>query len=156
MTASFRQPEGEVLPPGQHSTHPIPDYEREMSRPNSRQRGWNILLTPGTYLLLAINCAVYIFMVLSGVSPSEPTPRALIHFGATNAFLIMHGQWYRLVTATFVHVGLLHIGSNMWCLWNLGLLGELLLGPFGLVSVYLITGIAGNLLSLFINLVVHD
>lgn len=156
MTASFRQPEGEVLPPGQHSTHPIPDYEREMSRPNSRQRGWNILLTPGTYLLLAINCAVYIFMVLSGVSPSEPTPRALIHFGATNAFLIMHGQWYRLVTATFVHVGLLHIGSNMWCLWNLGLLGEPLLGPFGLVSVYLITGIAGNLLSLFINLVVHD
>ncbi|HZY62728.1 MAG TPA: rhomboid family intramembrane serine protease [Edaphobacter sp.] len=155
MTPPTYQREGEVLPP-EHSSHPIPDYEREMSRPNSRQRGWNILLTPGTYLLLGINCAVYLWMVLSGVSPSEPTPRALIHFGATNSVLIMHGQWYRLVTATFVHVGLLHISSNMWCLWNLGLLGEPLLGPFGLVSVYLITGIAGNLLSLFINLVAHD
>ena len=39
---------------------PIPDYERERSRPNSRERGWNILVTPGTYLLLGINCAVYL------------------------------------------------------------------------------------------------
>lgn len=153
------QSEGEVLPPsygGPPAAHPIPDYEREMSRPNSRQRGWNILVTPGTYLLLGINCAVYLWMVLRGVSPSEPTPRDLLHFGATSAGLILHGQWYRLVTATFVHVGLLHISTNMWCLWNLGLLGEPLLGPFGLVSVYLITGIAGNLLSLFINVVLRD
>jgi rhomboid protease GluP len=156
---SHNQTDGEVLPPaygGPPSANPIPDYEREMSRPNSRQRGWNILVTPGTYLLLGINCAVYLWMVLRGVSPSEPTPRDLLHFGATSAGLILHGQWYRLVTATFVHVGLLHISTNMWCLWNLGLLGEPLLGPFGLVSVYLITGIAGNLLSLFINVVLRD
>ncbi len=87
-------------------------------------------------------------MVLRGVSPSSPTPNQLLHFGATNAALIFHGQWYRLLTATFVHVGLLHIATNMWCLWNLGLLGEPLLGPLGLVAVYMLTGIAGNLLSL--------
>ncbi|MEO8737375.1 MAG: rhomboid family intramembrane serine protease [Edaphobacter sp.] len=153
------QPEGELLPPsygGSPSSRQIPDYDREMSRPNSRQRGWNILVTPGTYLLLGINCAVYIWMVLRGVSPSEPTPRDLIHFGAAQASLILHGQWYRLITATFVHVGLLHIATNMWCLWNLGLLGEPLLGPFGLIAVYFLTGIAGNLLSLFINVVIRD
>jgi rhomboid protease GluP len=153
-------PEGEVLPPsygGPPARPPIPDYEREMSRPNSRERGWNILVTPGTYLLLGINCAVYLWMVLRGVSPSEPSTRDLLHFGATNAILILqHGQWYRLITATFVHVGLLHIATNMWCLWNLGLLGEPLLGPFGLVAVYLITGIAGNLLSLLINVLMRD
>jgi rhomboid protease GluP len=153
-------PEGEVLPPsygGPPARPPIPDYEREMSRPNSRERGWNILVTPGTYLLLGINCAVYLWMVLRGVSPSEPSTRDLLHFGATNAILILqHGEWYRLITATFVHVGLLHIATNMWCLWNLGLLGEPLLGPFGLVAVYLITGIAGNLLSLLINVLMRD
>lgn len=153
-------PEGEVLPPsygGPPARPPIPDYEREMSRPNSRERGWNILVTPGTYLLLGINCAVYLWMVLSGVSPSEPSTRDLVHFGATNAILILqHGEWYRLITATFVHVGLLHIATNMWCLWNLGLLGEPLLGPFGLVAVYLITGIAGNLLSLLLNVLMRD
>jgi rhomboid protease GluP len=44
----------------------------------------------------------------------------------------------------------------MWCLWNLGLLGEPLLGPAGLIVVYLITGIAGNLLSLFSNVIFRD
>ena len=73
---------------------------------------------------------------------------ALIHYGANDTWLVLHHQWYRLLTATFVHVGLLHIATNMWCLWNLGILGEPLLGPFGLVAVYILTGIAGNLLSL--------
>jgi rhomboid protease GluP len=134
----------------------MPDYEREVSRPNSRERGWNILATPGTYILLAINIVVFGWMVVNGVSPKDPTTSQLIHYGATNAYLILAGQWWRLLTATFVHVGLLHIATNMWCLWNLGLLGEPLLGPAGLIMVYLITGIAGNLLSLLFNVIGHD
>jgi rhomboid protease GluP len=148
---------GELLPPHSGaSPAPIPDYEREVSRPNSRERGWNILATPGTYILLAINIAVFGWMVLHGVSPKDPTTAQLVQYGATNAYLVLTGQWWRLLTATFVHVGLLHIATNMWCLWNLGLLGEPLLGPAGLVAVYLITGIAGNLLSLFFNVVSRD
>jgi rhomboid protease GluP len=46
-----------------------------------------------------------------------------------------------------VHVTLLHILLNMWCLWNLGLFGEPLLGKRGLVAVYLLTGTAGMVLS---------
>jgi rhomboid protease GluP len=134
----------------------VPDFEREVSRPNSRERGWNILATPGTYILLAINIAVFGWMVLHGVSAKDPTTAQLVHYGATNAYLVLTGQWWRLLTATFVHVGLLHIATNMWCLWNLGLLGEPLLGPAGLIAVYLITGIAGNLLSLFFNVVSRD
>jgi rhomboid protease GluP len=134
----------------------MPDFEREVSRPNSRKRGWNILATPGTYILLAINIAVFGWMILHGVSAKDPTTAQLVHYGATNAYLVLTGQWWRLLTATFVHVGLLHIATNMWCLWNLGLLGEPLLGPAGLVAVYLITGIAGNLLSLFFNVVSRD
>lgn len=150
------QYEGELLPPSSAGAAPIPDYEREANRPNSRARGWNILATPGTYTLLAINIAVFGWMVLHGVSPSDPTVPQLIHFGATNAALVLAGQWWRLLTATFVHVGLLHIATNMWCLWNLGLLGEPLLGPVGLCAVYLITGIAGNLLSLCSNVFARD
>jgi rhomboid protease GluP len=39
----------------------------------------------------------------------------------------------------------------MWCLWNLGLLGEPLLGPAGVVAVYVLTGVAGNLLSVAVH-----
>jgi rhomboid protease GluP len=150
------QPEGELLPLRDAAPAPMPDYEREVSRPNSRERGWNILATPGTYILLAINIAVFGWMVLHGVSAKDPTIPQLIHYGATNAeYIILGHQWWRLLTATFVHVGLLHIATNMWCLWNLGLLGEPLLGPAGLIAVYLITGIAGNLLSLCYSVVFH-
>jgi rhomboid protease GluP len=95
-------------------------------------------------------------MVLHGVSANEPTVDQLKHFGAMNAGLVLHGQWYRLLTATFVHVGLIHIATNMWCLWNLGLLGEPLLGEMGMIAVYMLTGIAGNLLSLGFNIWTHD
>jgi rhomboid protease GluP len=154
---SSPQSEGEIMPPRpDDNVAPMPDYEREVSRPNSRGRGWNILATPGTYTLLGINIAVFGWMVLHGVSPSNPSVPQLIHFGATNSELVLAGQWWRLLTATFVHVGLLHIATNMWCLWNLGLLGEPLLGPVGLCAVYLITGIAGNLLSLGHNVIFRE
>ena len=52
----------------------------------------------------------------------------------------------------FVHVGILHLATNMWCLWNLGLLAEPLMGWFGLFSVYILTGAAGNLLSTLLQL----
>ena len=115
-------------------------------------RGWNILRAPGTYLLVGINLAVFLWMITHGVDIKDPSVPSLLRYGATNPDLILSGhQWWRLLTATFVHVGLIHIATNMWCLWNLGLLGEPLLGPYGLSAVYISTGIAGNLLSLFWN-----
>jgi rhomboid protease GluP len=60
-------------------------------------------------------------------------------------------EWWRLVTSTFVHSGIIHIATNMWCLYNLGLLGEPLMGAFGVVAAYLLTGVAGNLLSVALH-----
>lgn len=55
-----------------------------------------------------------------------------------------------------MHVGIIHLATNMWCLYNLGLLGEPLLGRWGLVATYVLTGVAGNLLSLLVNVVRRD
>ncbi len=123
----------------------------------ARARRLEFFGAPGTYLLVGINCAVFLWMVLHGVSVQSPTPNDLVRFGANNAGLVLnHGEWYRLLTATFVHVGWIHLATNMWCLWNLGMLGEPLLGPFGLVAVYLLTGVAGNLLSTAVNLIARN
>lgn len=150
---SSPQPEGEIIPPSPYAE----DASRgSVPQAQPRPRGRSVFSAPGTYILVALNCAVFLWMVLHGVSPSDPTTEQLKHFGATNSWLILHGQWYRLLTATFVHVGLIHIATNMWCLWNLGLLGEPLLGPLGMVAVYMLTGIAGNLLSLCYNVITHD
>jgi rhomboid protease GluP len=87
-------------------------------------------------------------MVAKGVSAVSPTTDQLMHWGANNAgAVLIGGQWWRIVSAMFVHVGFLHLATNMWCLWNLGLLAEPLMGSAGVMAVYILTGAAGNLLS---------
>jgi rhomboid protease GluP len=118
----------------------------ERSRPRDYSE-WDPRSAPGTYLLLGINIGVFLWMAAHHVSLRDPTVPQLLHFGANNAVLVLNGQWWRLLTAIFVHIGILHIATNMWCLWNLGLLGEPLLGPMGMIAVYILTGVGGNLLS---------
>jgi rhomboid protease GluP len=121
-----------------------------MPVPRRRRSGWQ--LAPATYVLTGINIAVYLLMVLNGVSPMAPTGDQLIHWGANvGLFVIADHQWWRLVTSTFVHSGIIHIATNMWCLYNLGLLGEPLIGAFGVVAAYLLTGVVGNLLSVALH-----
>ncbi len=124
--------------------------QRVRGRPGGFRR---IAQAPATYLLLAVNVAVYLWMLHAGVDRLTPSPEDLIRFGANNAEAVVAGhQWWRVVTATFVHVGLIHLATNMWCLWNLGVIGEPLLGFTGVVYVYLLTGAAGNLLSVAFNI----
>jgi rhomboid protease GluP len=133
---------------------------------DARTSLWNY---PATYLLMGINIIVYAVMFSYGPIPALVHSHAwtgvltapfdigvLDRFGATASYLIQDGQWWRLVTGTFVHVTLLHILLNMWCLWNLGLFGEPLLGKRGLVAVYLLTGTAGMLLSYTLSVVSGD
>jgi len=148
MPPTDTHPEGEILSPPPTSGTPAEAYSPAQARRRREYSDWDPRSAPATYFLLAVNIAVYLWMITHGVDPKDPSPNALLHYGANQTDLVLHGQWYRLLTATFVHVGLLHLATNMWCLWNLGILGEPLIGPYGMVAVYFITGIAGNLLSM--------
>ncbi|MGI8772243.1 MAG: rhomboid family intramembrane serine protease [Acidobacteriaceae bacterium] len=150
-------PEPEILPPG--APDPAPSYTYQQQIPQQpppmpgrprRRSGW--ASAPATYVLCGINIAVFLLMVLNGVSATAPNSLELVHWGANyGGAVLIYGEWWRLLTATFVHVGIIHLATNMWCLWNLGLLGEPLLGPVGLLCTYLLTGIAGNLLSVGVH-----
>ncbi|MGB0064776.1 MAG: rhomboid family intramembrane serine protease [Terracidiphilus sp.] len=132
-------PPPEILPPEGTSAPP----------PRPRRR-WAAAWA--TYLLVGMNCAVFLLMVARGVSLWMPMPDQLMHWGADNAGnVLLAGQWWRIVTAMFVHVGIIHLATNMWCLWNLGLLAEPLMDWYGLLAVYILTGAAGNLLSTLYN-----
>jgi rhomboid protease GluP len=139
----------EILPPDYVSQSGIrtPVSEAQADRAMEQRRSrW--AYAPATYVLVGINCLVFFLMLLKGVSPTMPTTDQLLAWGAnSSSAVLVDGQWWRLLTAAFVHVGVIHLATNMWCLWNLGLLGEPLLGPVGMLAVYALSGIAGNLLS---------
>jgi len=147
----------EILPPGESTQggwYPPPDqYRPPPPSPAPRHRKRLTWATaPATYTLLGINCAVFLGMVLTGVSFLSPTVPQLVQWGANNGTLVLqYGEWWRLISAMFVHVGIIHIAANMWCLWNLGLLAEPLIGELGVFAAYILTGFAGNLLSIAIN-----
>jgi rhomboid protease GluP len=140
-------PQPEVLPPVSDSVPP----------PRRRRPVW--AAAPATHLLVGINCAVFLAMVARGASLWMPTLDQLMFWGADRPNnVLVYGEWWRIVTAMFVHVGILHLATNMWCLWNLGLLAEPLMGSFGLFAAYILTGAAGNLLSTLKNWMypIHD
>ena len=145
------EPVPEILPPdGYAPATQQPDYAPQRVQMAPRRSRWAV--APATHALLLINCAVYLLMVLRGVGPFSPTSESLFRWGADNAGAVLYyDQWWRIVTAMFLHGGILHLALNMWCLWNLGMLAEPLMGWFGVAAVYLLTGAAGNMLSTFVN-----
>jgi rhomboid protease GluP len=135
-------PEPEFLPPDPV----LAPAEPERRSPSA----WSV--APATCVLVAVNCLVFLWMVLHRVSIFSPEAEQLLYFGGNRAAnVLLGGEWGRILTAMFVHVGLIHLGTNMWCLWNLGMLAEPLAGSAGLVAAYVLAGAAGNLLSTFGN-----
>ncbi|HTD23287.1 MAG TPA: rhomboid family intramembrane serine protease [Terriglobales bacterium] len=106
---------------------------------------------PVTTALLSINVLMFVAMGLSGVSLTDPTVDQLVRWGADYGPLTLTTQPWRLLTSTFVHGGLLHIGTNMWCLWNLGRMAENFFGRLSFLLIYLLTGISGSLLSVYLH-----
>ncbi len=101
-----------------------------------------------TYVLLAINIGIFIIMVARGVPLINPTAAHVLPWGADYGPYTLGGQYWRLITAMFLHFGIIHLLGNMWCLWSLGQLAEKLLGSISVLGLYLLTGIGASLLSL--------
>jgi len=101
-----------------------------------------------TLLLIALNTLVYLAMAIQGHRFFLFDPALLLRWGANSGALTSGGQWWRLLTSTFEHGGLLHIALNMWCLYNLGWLAEMFFGRPRFLLLYLMCGIGGSLGSI--------
>jgi rhomboid protease GluP len=104
-----------------------------------------------THAIFGINVAVFLGMAFAGVSFLSPTGPDLVHWGANFGPLTIGGQWWRLLTCVFVHIGITHIALNMWCLWGLGKLAESMYDHWTFAAVYLTTGVFSSVASLIWN-----
>ena len=101
-----------------------------------------------TQALVAVNVFVYLAMALTSRSPMDFGSALTLRWGADFGPLTFGGEAWRIWTSNYVHGGIVHIAGNMWCLWNLGMLAERILGRPTYLATYTACGIAGSLTSL--------
>src|SRR3954468_22245088 len=115
-----------------------------------------------TRILIGINVLVYLAELLQGAGVNAASgsiyaggvlvasardfqghvlPASL---GVGNLIGVAHGDWWRLITAAFLHYGPIHLGLNMLALWWLGAPVEMALGRARFLAIYLVSGLAGS------------
>ena len=99
-----------------------------------------------TYIIIAICILMYIITVLMGLNNMN-----LLILGANNIELLKHGQIYRLITYGFLHGSIIHLISNMYCLYVIGSQVENNLDKKRFLTIYFISMITGGLLSALFN-----
>jgi rhomboid protease GluP len=103
-----------------------------------------------THILISINVIVFFIMILVGGNAviTNPSTDILLQFGASYSQLIFdYGQFWRLLTSNYLHIGLAHLLFNMWCLYSIGLELEEFMGSFLFIVTYTLSGIFGSLVS---------
>jgi len=122
------------------------DVRQARTTLGGRVHGDTALVTKG---LIAVNVAVFLIALAAGDSfVRQFVLRAVDPFGADG---VAQGSWYRLLTSTFLHQQVLHIGLNMFALWMFGPPLEALLGRARFLGLYLLSALAGSAASYAFN-----
>lgn len=96
------------------------------------------------WIFLGLNLVVWLAMTMAGGSENDAV---LIQFGANYAPRIVAGETWRLITANFLHIGIVHLLVNSYALYALGPETEALFGSSRFVTIYLMSGLSGSILS---------
>lgn len=105
-----------------------------------------------TVLILTLNVGLYAATLLYGMKSGDSNfmdigAQTLFEFGAKHRGAIFYGQWWRLITAGFLHGGLFHILMNSWVLLDLGAQVEEIYGAKRFLTFYFISTVAGFMAS---------
>jgi len=100
-----------------------------------------------TYMILGINIAAWLIMNLAGLLFGWSMNAQLIYFGAKVNALIVRGEYWRLITAMFLHIGVAHLFFNSYALYIYGPIVEKLYGKTKYILIYLISGLIGSIFS---------
>jgi rhomboid protease GluP len=108
-----------------------------------------------TFIILALNFGIFVAMLvlsskLGGGNVLDIRTDVADVFGAKNRLAILvYGQWWRLITAGFLHAGIFHILMNSWVLYDLGAQVEQIYGTARFLAIYLISSVGGFFASLW-------
>lgn len=109
-------------------------------------------IAPTTLLLIISFVMVMGVQVVNGINIDEQTGQELIRYGANFLPLTLIDEPWRLVTAGFLHIGVIHLLFNSFAMYYFGVVSEQILGWWRFLIVFLLSVVAGNLLNLYMTL----
>ena len=121
---------------------------------NRARAAYGSYLPVVTYTILAITVLVALAdAVLAGTLGADLFGRGgpLVVLGAVSGPAVEAGEWYRIFTSAFLHLGLLHLAFNMYALYLFGPLVERMYGHFEFTVVYLLTAAGGSVLTILLQ-----
>lgn len=135
-----REPAAGVTYPYERTDHPAPRFHLKLSPPRL------------TYFFIALNLAAFVLMIWVGWSRygilnGFESIDVLVLLGAKVNQLIVLGEWWRLFTAMFLHVGILHLLFNVYAIFAIGPMVEGYYGSLRFAIIYLLGGLTGSLAS---------
>lgn len=146
-------------PVGHQCPQCVADARREFrAGPGRRAAAARVRHTSATMILLGLIVAMFVVEVLvggPGALMTGPSSSTLVRLGASVALYpsgsgvigVATGQYWRLVTATFLHAGIIHIAFNAYALWIFGTVVEQELGTARFLLIYVVTGIVAGAAS---------
>jgi rhomboid protease GluP len=106
------------------------------------------VITPS---LIIANILLFLLMMLNGADFLDPTSKDIVLWGGNFAPATFDGQWWKMISAQFVHVGVIHLLTNMLALLFVGMTLEPLFGKSRFLSAYILSGIIASMFSMYFH-----
>lgn len=111
-------------------------------RARLQRRSGRAYVTP---VLVGLNVLAFVALIAANGGALAFRPDVLAAWGANVGALTTHGEWWRLLTAAFLHLGLAHLALNAWALWSIGRETERYYGSVTYAAIYLATAVLASL-----------
>jgi rhomboid protease GluP len=110
-------------------------------------------VSPVTAALTTVIVLNFLLQVMStgGSALLSPGLESLVRAGALDSRLVAAGEWWRLLTCVFVHIGLIHILFNLYALLSVSSFLEAEIGPARYLSLFLLSGLGGSVASFLLH-----
>ncbi len=97
-----------------------------------------------TKILIGINVLVFLINLAQGSSLTQVSGSLFVKGALYVPGGLDQGEWYRLITAAFLHASIIHLGMNMLVLWFIGAPVEQAIGRGRFLAIYIVSGLAGS------------
>lgn len=134
----------------EHAGGTVPSSQAVKRRARSTRAGFLNQEGIVTRILVGVNVGIFMINLLQGASLNRNDGSLFLDWLLYGP-AVAEGDWWRLITAAFLHGGIIHLAFNMYFLWLVGQPMEAVLGKWRYLGLYFVSALAGSAGALLLS-----